>query len=143
MQNINFKIKKEGEKTYILCLVRKKYILFTPEEQVRQQLIKFLIIELKISLTRIAVEKSISINGLMKRWDILVYDKQFNPYILIECKRPNLPIHQNMFDQVAMYNLAVKAPYLCISNGDHTLFAKIFFETGKFEFINDLTKLFI
>ena len=143
VQNINFKIKKEGEKTYIFCLVRKKYILLTPEEKVRQLMLNYLTAEFKIPLSKMAVEKSITVNGLIKRWDILVYNKNFGPELLVECKRPNLPIHQSMFDQVAIYNLAVKAPYLCITNGDNTVFAKIYFETGKFEFINDLTQIII
>ena len=79
VQNINFKIKKEGEKTYIFCLVRKKYILLTPEEKVRQLMLNYLTAELKIPLSKMAVEKSITVNGLIKRWDILVYNKNFEP----------------------------------------------------------------
>lgn len=143
MQNINFKIKKEGEKTYIFCLVRKKYILLTPEEKVRQYMLKELMMHLQLPITRFGVEKTIEVNGLKKRWDILVYNANFEPTLLIECKNPKIPIHQKLFDQVSVYNLAVKAPYLGITNGEKTLFARIFFETESFEFLSSLEQIII
>lgn len=100
----------------IFCPIRRKWLVTTPEEMVRQLLIIHLI-EIGYSKNRIAVEKKLLVNGKDKRFDIVVTDEQGKPLILTECKAPGIPVDQAVFDQAARYNMVIDAPYLLISNG--------------------------
>lgn len=110
---------KEG-KTFVLDPIRKKKILLQPEELVRQLMIQWLIQNTEFKRNNIQVEKLIKINQLSRRFDIVVYDKNIQPYILIECKAPDIRISQSTFDQVAVYNMALSAPFLIVTNGLET-----------------------
>lgn len=118
--------------------IRNKWFKETPEELVRQCLILFLKHSFSIPLSRIAVEKQIKINNLNKRFDLVIYAKTGNPYILIECKSNHIQINQAMFDQASNYNLNLKAPYLGISNGLEFIVCKMDFLNWKYEFIKKL-----
>jgi hypothetical protein len=110
-------IKRKGEKTYIKDVIRKRFLVMLPEEWVRQLIIHYLVEEVKIPVLKIQVEKKILINGLQRRFDILIYDEDIVPFMIIECKAPQVPITQQVFDQVAAYNQTIKAPYIIITNG--------------------------
>ena len=127
--------KKEKGIVYILCAIRKKYLIFQPEEMVRQLLIQYLIRN-GYPAEKIQVEKGIDLNGLYRRFDIVIYDQDFNPFLLIECKSHTVSINQDTFDQIAAYNFAVKAPYLMVCNGVQTYCSKVDFNSRK---INHLT----
>lgn len=107
---------KEG-RTFILDPVRKKYVLLQPEEFVRQLLILWLTGSGGFHRNNIQVEKLIRVNGLSKRFDLVIYDSNVRPYILVECKEVSTPVSQETFDQIAVYNMALNAPYLLVSNG--------------------------
>ena len=126
---------KQG-KQQIFDPIRKKYLIQTPEELVRQLLIIYLQKELKISKTYIAVEKSFKINQRIKRFDLLVFDKQHKPYLLVECKSPQIKIDQSTFEQVAWYNYHFKVPYLLVTNGIMTYCCSIDFEKESFSFLD-------
>lgn len=117
--------------------VRKKWVADLPEERVRQGLIFWLNKKKGIPFARMAVEKQIRIGSLTKRFDLVIYNKLAEPYILIECKAAHLPIHQRMFDQAGRYNLLLKAPYLGICNGQQVLLARLNFENGQFSLLDD------
>ncbi|MFT6337574.1 MAG: hypothetical protein ACI86M_003678 [Saprospiraceae bacterium] len=121
------KIKKEGKSVLIFDQIRRKYIILQPEELVRQLLIIYLI-EIGYPKEKIQVEKGLNINGLRRRFDIVVYDQAFLPYLLIECKSHTVPISQDTFDQIANYNLELRAPYLLVSNGVQTFCCELNFE---------------
>lgn len=118
--------------------IRKKYVAATPEEWVRQLFIQFLLEDKNINKNRIAVEKQLIINGLQKRFDILIYDKEFNTHTLIECKAPNVTIGENTFFQASTYNLELKAPFLIVSNGLNTYHCSIDFENKSFSFLQEM-----
>lgn len=109
-------IKDQGGKKYIYDSIRKKYLILQPEELVRQLCIMWLI-HSGIHRNNIQVEKSISINGLTRRFDIVIYDKDVKPFILVECKAPTININQSVFDQIASYQWSINAPYLLVTNG--------------------------
>ncbi len=105
--------------------VRKKYILLQPEELLRQLVVQWFIHDLNLSCHKIQVEKQFKVNGRIKRFDIVVYDSDVKPYILVECKSHNEPIDQKVFDQISVYQSAIAAPYLLLTNGIHSyLFTK-------------------
>lgn len=116
----NFRIKSSENKLAIFDIVRKKYVVLTPEEWVRQHLIHYLIEEKNYPISLIAVEKKVTINKLTKRTDILIFNSVGLPEIIVECKAPSIKINQDTFDQIALYNLKLEAKYLIVSNGlDH------------------------
>lgn len=133
-QKENLIIKKEEGKTLVFDPIRKAYIILLPEELVRQLLIQYFIHENIYSQNLIQVEKSIKVNDIERRFDIVVYDKTTKPFLLIECKSHTSRINQSVFDQASMYNIALKAPYLMVCNGVSTYLAHIDFENGSFQF---------
>lgn len=96
---------------------RRKWVSLTPEEWVRQNLLKYLTTELNYPISLVATEMSIRIHGLSRRCDLVVFDRTARPVMLIECKAPEVKLSQAVFDQVAHYNWHMKVPYLLISNG--------------------------
>lgn len=135
----SFKIKKaSNNKLYIFDAIRKKSILLTPEEWVRQHLIRFLIEEKEFPASLISIESGIKVNQLARRYDALVYNRQGNPILLIECKAPSVRINQDTFDQILAYNWRVQASYLIVSNGINHYCCKINPVTRKFDFLEDI-----
>ncbi|MFT4534565.1 MAG: hypothetical protein ACJA1A_002885 [Saprospiraceae bacterium] len=121
------KIKKEGNSIFIFDLIRKKYIVLQPEELVRQLLILHLI-KIGYPKEKIQVEKGLNVNGLRRRFDVVVFDQKFLPYLLVECKSHTVPISQDTFDQIANYNIELRAPYLLVTNGIQTFCSELNFE---------------
>jgi hypothetical protein len=112
-----FKIKSSENKYFIFDIVRKKYMVLTPEEWVRQHMIHYLIVAKNYPISLIAVEKKVTVNKLTKRTDILVFNSKGTPHIIVECKAPSIKITQDAFDQIARYNLKLEANYLIVTNG--------------------------
>ncbi len=110
-------IEYTGGKPYIFDPVRKKWILLTPEEWVRQHTIRYLSEVLGYPLSHLAVECSLKLNRLSKRADILAYDPHFTPTLLVECKSFNVNLKQQVMEQVSRYNLIFKVPWLLVTNG--------------------------
>jgi hypothetical protein len=116
-----FRMKKEKDKQYIFDTIRKVWLLLTEEEWVRQNFVHYLISQLKYPSTVIAIEKEISLNDLKKRFDILVYDKEHKPWMLIECKEPKVNLSEEVLQQVLRYNISVPVEYIVITNGNATV----------------------
>ena len=123
--NYEFRLKKEGQKRFIFDLIRKKYIQLSSEEWVRQNCIRFMIEEKRISRFSIAVEKEIEFNGIKKRFDIVSYSSEGKINLLVECKAPNIEINQKTFDQILIYNKILKSKYLMVTNGINHYYCKI------------------
>ena len=102
---------------FVNCLIRKKKIILTPEEWVRQHYINFLSLHLQYPLSFISVEKELTYFGLKKRWDIVVYNNLFNPIILVECKAPNVKLNQEALKQVFTYQNKLNCEFIVLSNG--------------------------
>lgn len=128
---------KDG-KVLVRDPIRKKNIILQPEEMVRQLIIQFFILATNFHRNNIQVEKMIHINDLARRFDIVIYDKDIKPYILIECKAPDVHIDQSTFDQIAVYNMRLNAPYLLVSNGQNTYCAIMHHETKSYRFLRNL-----
>jgi hypothetical protein len=115
-----FSIKMENGKEIILDMLRKKWVALNPEEWVRQNFIQVLIHVFNYPSTLIAVEKEILLGEMKKRFDILVYDKNHNPWMMVECKAAAIVLDEKVFDQVLRYNQAVPVSFLIITNGNAT-----------------------
>ncbi|MBN8834612.1 MAG: hypothetical protein ABS68_00040 [Niastella sp. SCN 39-18] len=110
-------IKNEDGKDSILCIVRKRWVLLTPEEWVRQNFILYLTETLHYPLSLIAVEKKISIGQMTKRFDIVLYATAAMPFMLVECKEMNVALSNRVLEQAMRYNIGIQAPLLVICNG--------------------------
>lgn len=133
-----FKIKSKENKRFIFDNLRKKYVVLTPEEWVRQNFATYLINEKNYPASLIAIEKQLEVNGLIKRSDILIFNTDGKPEIIIECKAPSMTINQDVFDQIARYNLKLKANYLIVTNGLEHFFCKMDFENQQYLFLEDI-----
>jgi hypothetical protein len=112
------KLSSRAGRIYVNCLVRKKQIILTPEEWVRQHLIAFLHFHQGYPLEKIAVEKQIQYNGFTRRWDIVIYNAQFDAEVLVECKAPEIKLTHEVFMQISTYQQKLGANFLILSNGD-------------------------
>ncbi|MBJ2172718.1 type I restriction enzyme HsdR N-terminal domain-containing protein [Aureibaculum sp. A20] len=131
-------IKSKENKQFIFDIIRKKNMVLTPEEWVRQHVVHYLINHLNYPKSIIAVEKQLTINTLKKRFDILVFNTKGNPEIIIECKAPKVKITQDTFDQIARYNLNLNAKYLMVTNGLNHYFCQMDSENEKYVFLEAL-----
>ena len=143
MQKLNFpeysfRFKNSENKVLIFDEIRKKFVVLTPEEWVRQHVIKFLLQEKKYPKSYINVEKNIKINGLSKRYDVVVFNPDGSIFLLVECKAPEVSITQNVFDQIARYNLKLNAQHLMVTNGLNNYFCLMDFLNEKYIFLKEL-----
>ena len=132
------KLKTEKGKKYIFDPIRKKYLILQPEEFVRQLVLLHLIEHYDYNSNRISVEKSLRVNTLLKRCDILVYEPSLNPWLLVECKAPDVPITQAAFDQIARYNMPLRVQYLLVTNGLQTYCCKMDYEIEAYHFLKQI-----
>ncbi len=119
--NQQFKIRDNEGRTEIWDPVRLRYVALTPEEWVRQNIIHYLHHSLGYPLEIMQVEGSITLNKTTRRCDIVIYNKELKPVMIVECKQSNVPINQKVADQACQYNAALNVPYLLLSNGIKTL----------------------
>lgn len=143
MQKLNFhsyafRFKNSENKVSIFDEIRKKFIILTPEEWVRQHVVRFLLEEKKYPKSLINVEKVLMVNGLRKRYDVVVFNPNGTIFILIECKAPEVKISQAVFDQIARYNMTMEAEFLMVTNGLNHYFCIMDFENEKYEFLREL-----
>jgi len=143
MQQLNFpsfsfRFKNSENKVSIFDAIRKKFIILTPEEWVRQHVVQFLMIDKNYPKSLINVEKVLKVNGLRKRYDVIVYNSDGTIHILIECKAPEVPISQSTFDQIAQYNMTLQSNYLMVTNGLNHYFCQMDNENEKYQFLTEL-----
>jgi hypothetical protein len=138
LPEFEFRFKKQNNKLFIFDTFRKKYILLTPEEWVRQNVLEFLVQHKNYPRQWIAVEKEININGLKRRYDALIYNQNEDLNLLIEFKAPKVKIDIKVFEQIAAYNYLLVAPNLLISNGMEHFFAQINLENKSFSFLEEI-----
>ncbi len=143
MQNLNFpsynfRFKNSENKVSIFDDIRKKFIILTSEEWVRQNTIQFLLKEKNYPKSYLNIEKLIKINDITKRYDIVVFRPDGTLSLLIECKAPEVKITQDTFDQIARYNLKLKAHYLMVTNGLNHYFCQMDFENERYIFLEEL-----
>jgi hypothetical protein len=115
----DFLIKQDGGKDIIFDPLRKRWLILTPEEWVRQNFVQYLIRSKNYPATLIAMEKVIRLGELKKRFDILVYDRNHRPWMMIECKSPSVKLDESVLNQLLRYHISVQTGYLVITNGDY------------------------
>jgi hypothetical protein len=113
-------------------------MVLTPEEWVRLHVVQFLLNEKKYPKSLINVEKQLKLNNTTKRYDVVVYNNDGSIFLIVECKAPSIPINQLTFDQIARYNLALKAEYLMVTNGVDHYFCRMDFENERYVFLKDV-----
>ncbi|PIF00628.1 MAG: hypothetical protein CR965_01740 [Paludibacter sp.] len=138
LPNYSFRIKKINRGFQIFDDFRQKYVKLTPEEWVRQNFLRFLVEEKGFPKELIAIETELKVNEMKKRCDAIVYNKQGQPFIIIELKAPNIPITQEVFDQTAVYNTQLNVNFLIISNGLQHFFCQINKDTSSYNFFEEI-----
>jgi hypothetical protein len=134
----SFKMKSESDLEYIYDQFRKKYVRLTSEEWVRQNFAYYLMAEKSYPASRMMLEKSLKINKMSKRCDILVCNDNGFPIVMIECKSPDISIGQSTFEQVSVYNIAFHVEYLIITNGLQHFCCRVNFENRSVSFMNEI-----
>lgn len=114
---VQLRMRKQQEQLQVFDEFRKKWLQLSPEEFVRQQLLHYLVDTCRYPASSIAIEKALKLNDTLKRFDIVVFDRNRLPFLVIECKAPYIPLDQSVVEQALRYNLILKAPYVMISNG--------------------------
>lgn len=131
----DLRFSRAGGKTFVFDPIRKKEVVLTPEELLRQLVLLYLLEEMKYPAHRIRSEVGIEVNGLQKRCDIVVFDTGVKPWLLVECKSPKIALTQPVFEQAARYNMRLQAPYLVITNGLATFCCALDFEQSSFAYL--------
>lgn len=136
----NIKVRTVNGRREVFDIARNRFIALTPEEWVRQHAVHLLHYQLDYPLELIQVEGSITLNNMTRRCDIVVYDSQVRPLIIVECKRENVSLTQKVFDQACRYNLVLGVPYLYLTNGANHIFCQVDFDQKKLFSIHSLPK---
>lgn len=113
-------------------------MILQPEEWVRQHCVHYLINDKKFPKSLINVEKELTINGLKKRYDIVIFNPDGSIYLIVECKSYKIQIDQTTFDQIARYNLVLNASYLMVTNGLNHYYCKMDIENERYSFLKDI-----
>ncbi len=131
---------REGKKgkDEIFDPYRKKFVRLTPEEWVRQHFIHYMVHHLGFPASLIVVEAALTYNRMKKRFDILAYDSFGKPCAVVECKAPSVEITQDVFDQVAMYNMSLEVSYIVVTNGLVHYTCKINHEKQNYSFLKEI-----
>ncbi|MBX9850650.1 MAG: type I restriction enzyme HsdR N-terminal domain-containing protein [Cytophagaceae bacterium] len=143
MQRLNlpsfeYTIRENNGKASIFDILRKKFVVLTPEEWVRQHFVNLLITHYKYPRSLIKLESGLKYNEMNKRSDIKVFDRDGNLFLLVECKAADVAVSQKTFEQVSLYNSSLKSKYIAITNGLNHFCCCINHEEGKYEFMKDL-----
>lgn len=134
----NFRLRENNSRPEIFDEVRKSWVTLTPEEWVRQHVMKWIVEEKKYPASLLAVEKSITVNGLTKRCDIVAFDKTGAPVLIIECKAHDVEVTQQVFDQAARYNLTLNVNLFLLTNGIKHFCCRADHENQSYIFLKEL-----
>lgn len=132
------KFAENADKRSVWDPIRKKYVAFTPEENVRQHFVNYLINCKGYPATHLMNEVPLKLNGLMRRCDTVAYDRQLMPKVIVEYKAPEVQITKQVFDQIARYNLVLKVDYLIVSNGLKHYCVRMNYVDGNYQFTDTI-----
>ena len=140
MQKLNFsaydfRLKNSENKVHIFDVIRKKFVVLQPEEWVRQHVVHYLLKDKNYPKSLINVEKQLSVNNIKKRYDVVVYRSDGSILLLVECKAPSISIDQEVFDQIARYNMGLNATYLMVTNGVNHYYCELNYAQEKYSFL--------
>ena len=134
----DFRFKSSENKVQIFDVIRKKFVRLQPEEWVRQHVLHQLIFDKSYPKNHINVEKQLTVNELQKRYDIVIYKNDGSIHLLVECKAPKIKVTQHTFDQIARYNMQLRAAYLMVTNGHEHYFCQMDYEEEKYIFLKHI-----
>ena len=134
----NFRIKTEEGKTVIFDAIRKRFVVLTPEEWVRQNFIQYLKTEKKYPETLMAVEKKVMVNQNQRRFDLLIYSRNGQPNLIAEFKAPGVKITQETFDQVVRYNMSLRVEKVVVSNGLQHFACEIDYIKNSYQYLLEI-----
>ncbi|MDX9695595.1 MAG: type I restriction enzyme HsdR N-terminal domain-containing protein [Bacteroidales bacterium] len=134
----SFNLKLIEQRKYIFDFIRKKYVILTPEEWVRQNFLKYLVEEKKYPASLIFVEMEFKLNNLSKRCDAVIFNRKGEPIVIVECKASSVKIDKLVFEQIARYNMQLKVDYLIVTNGLKHFCCKIDFENQSYAFLKEI-----
>ena len=133
-----FRFKSNENKRMVFDPIRKKFVVLTPEEWVRQHVLQYLIQQKGYSPSLINVEKQLLLNGTQKRYDVVVFNPNGSIFLIVECKAPSIGITQDTFDKIARYYLVTQAQYLMVSNGLEHYFCQMDYQAEQYIFLKEL-----
>lgn len=132
------KLRQQADKVEVYDVLRKKWLILTPEEEVRQRFVHYMVDEKKYPAGLLAVEYSLKVNSLKRRADLVAFNRFGHPLLLVECKAPSVKIDQKVFDQIARYNLSMKVDFLIVTNGLEHFCCQLDFHNHKYHFLQDI-----
>jgi type I site-specific restriction-modification system R (restriction) subunit len=143
MQSLNLpnyatKVSQINGKQFIFDIIRRKNVVLTPEEWVRQHFINYLITEKNYPKELIANEVTVSLNGMSRRCDTVVYNQFIEPIVIIEYKAPSVPITQEVFEQITRYNICLRVGILMVTNGLQHYCCRIDYETSTYSYLKEI-----
>lgn len=138
LPEFDYRLKKAEGKLWIFDVIRKKYIVLTPEEWVRQHFLHYLLAVKKYPRSLIKVEGGLTYNELQKRTDIVIYNRQGKPWMIVECKSPSISVSEATLTQASVYNSSLQAGYLSVTNGLVHFCALINWQERKTILLSDL-----
>ena len=138
LPNVDLKTKLVKGTTQVFDIVRKKYLILTAEEWVRQHFIHFLHLEKNYPLGLMGVEKLVKYNNMSTRADIVLFTNEGRPNMIVECKGPNVAISQDTFYQIAKYNFNLKVQYLVVTNGLKHYCCEVNYDSDKIDFLQEI-----
>jgi len=134
----SFRLKKSDSGIHIFDGIRKKFVALTPEEWVRQHTVEFICTTKGYPRSWISLERKLTLNGLTRRYDIVVFGPDGRVALLVECKAPDVAVSQEAFDQIARYNISLGAAMLMVTNGLQHRFYRIDHDHSRYDFLPDL-----
>ena len=137
LPNFDCKTKQVDGKPYIFDLLRRKYVRLSPEEWVRQHIVNLLLTHYGYPKALVRSEGGVVLNRTQKRTDVVAFDRQGMPFLVVECKAPHITLTQSVFDQIARYNHVHRAPYLVVTNGLLHYCCGIDHATSEVRFLDD------
>ncbi len=132
------KVRMEGDRKQIWDPTRKRFVVLSPEEWVRQHFVHYLIRKKRVPASLIAVEMGFKLNGMQKRSDLVIHTRMGVPWLIVECKASDVKINQAVFDQIARYNMALQVAYLVVTNGMEHYCCKMDHANESWNFIPDI-----
>ena len=138
LPTFDFRLKKENSVVFIFDVIRKKFVKLTPEEWVRQHVVHFLLEQKHYPASLMNVEVGMEIQTMRRRADIVCYESDGGVRLITECKAPEVKITQTVFEQIAQYNMCLKAKYLLVTNGLEHFVCEINAEQKTYTFLQDI-----
>jgi hypothetical protein len=132
----DFRLREEGGRRQVFDRFRRKWVALTPEEWVRQNIVRWLTVTLAYPAAMISLERELNLGELRKRFDVLIFDREHKPWMLVECKAPEITLGDAVLKQILTYNLSVPVPFMVVTNGQECHVARK--GSGTLEWLDEM-----